>query len=205
MTVRSEGWCYLTIDFVSQFAHFFNRFGSKFLSFPFCSRSVEADLWIACRLWNTLRKKKESFRSFIVTVVCVDVMLSSLSSGQTDIPTVGCQILFLFVPLGLLSLLKKPLARQTVKCKYRILFLFSKKSHFKTLYFMYISPNSHRFAQAESLLREKFNGQLLETIWEVTILAVRNWIYYIIPVLLKKYRKCAHMQWGLLLNALRAI
>lgn len=39
---------------------------------------------------------------------------------------------------------------------------------------MYISPNSHRFAQAESLLREKFNGGLLETIWEVTILAVRN-------------------------------
>ena len=33
-----------------------------------------------------------------------DVMLS-LNSGQTDIPTVGCQILFLFVPLGLLSVL----------------------------------------------------------------------------------------------------
>jgi hypothetical protein len=62
-----------------------------------------------------------------------------------------------------------------VKCKYRILFLFrKKKSDFKTLYCMYISPNSHRFAQAESLLREKFNGGLLETIWEVTILAVRN-------------------------------
>ncbi|EFX77232.1 hypothetical protein DAPPUDRAFT_305825 [Daphnia pulex] len=53
--------------------------------------------------------EKESFRSFIVTVVCVDVMLSSLSSGQTDIPNVGCQILFLFVPLGLLSVLKKNL------------------------------------------------------------------------------------------------